>query len=299
MSDTSVVGFIGLGQMGTPMVSHLLEAGFSVIAFDVSDAAVASAAEAGATPAAAAADVAARARTIILMLPDSNVVERVVDDLAPGLAQGSVIIDMSSSEPARTRQLAAGLAGRGVALIDAPVSGGVTAARAGTLTIMVGGDQEVVESVRPVLEAMGRIQLAGPVGAGHAVKALNNLMSATHLWITSEAMIAAERFGLDVSAVLSIVNGSSGRSGSTENKWPNFVLPGTYDSGFRLRLMLKDMRIALALAEELGAPSGLGAAAERFWSEAADALDEAADHTEVAAYLREADETAREKEEAR
>jgi 3-hydroxyisobutyrate dehydrogenase len=124
------------------------------------------------------------------------------------------------------------------------------------------------------------------VGAGDAVKALNNLMSATHLLVTSEAMEAARRFGLDAATVLDVVNTSSGRSGSTQNKWPNFILPETYDSGFGLRLMLKDMRIALSLAESLGAPRELSRRAVDLWDEAAQALDPAADHTEVARWLR-------------
>ncbi|WP_396659484.1 NAD-binding protein [Microbacterium sp.] len=125
----------------------------------------------------------------------------------------------------------------------------------------------------------------GPVGAGHAMKALNNLLSATHLWITSEAMIAGERFGLDPQTMLAVFNGSSGRSGSTENKWPNFILPGRYDSGFGLRLMLKDMRIAVALAEQVGVPSRLGADTVDLWAEAAADLGEHADHTEVAKWV--------------
>jgi 3-hydroxyisobutyrate dehydrogenase len=151
---------------------------------------------------------------------------------------------------------------------------------------MVGGSDDVVEHVRPVLEHLGNPVHAGPVGAGHAVKALNNLLSATHLLVTSEAMIVGQRFGLDPNVMLSIFNASSGRSGSTQNKWPNFVLTKTYDSGFGLRLMLKDMRIAVQLSEQTGAPSELGADAVELWSRAADALPESADHTEIARWLK-------------
>jgi 3-hydroxyisobutyrate dehydrogenase len=192
---------------------------------------------------------------------------------------------MSSSEPNTTRRLAADLNGRGVALVDAPVSGGVKGAVAGTLTIMVGGTDDDVEKVTPLLLALGKPVRAGEVGAGHAVKALNNLLSATHLWVTSEVMEVGRRFGLEPEAMLTIFNGSSGRSGSTENKWPNFILPGTYDSGFGLGLMVKDMRIAVGLSEETGAPSRLGANAVDLWAEAADALGPTADHTEVARWI--------------
>jgi len=128
----------------------------------------------------------------------------------------------------------------------------------------------------------------GPLGAGDAVKALNNLLSATHLWVTSEAILVGERFGLDPDVLLSVLNTSSGRSGSTDNKWPNFILPGTFDSGFSLQLMLKDMRIAVDLARRTGLPSRLGEDAVRLWAEAADSLAATADHTEVARYLRRA-----------
>jgi 3-hydroxyisobutyrate dehydrogenase len=125
----------------------------------------------------------------------------------------------------------------------------------------------------------------GPIGSGDAVKALNNLLSAAHLWVTSEAMLVGQRFGIDPQALLEVFNASSGRSGSTENKWPNFILPGSFDSGFALQLMLKDMRIATRLARECGLPSRLGESAVELWAEAASELDPAADHTEVARYL--------------
>ncbi len=174
------------------------------------------------------------------MLPDPAVVRRVVADLLPGIAPGSVVVDMSSSEPLVTRELAAEAAGHGVTLVDAPVSGGVAGAVSGRLTIMAGGAPGDVRRVRGLLDVLDpRVVPVGDVGAGHAVKALNNLLSTTHLLATCEAMAAAE-FGLDVPTVLGAINSCSGRSGFTENKWPNFIVPGTFDSGFSLRLMLKD-----------------------------------------------------------
>ena len=170
----------------------------------------------------------------------------------------------------------------GASLIDAPVSGGVKGAMQGTLTVMVGGDVTVVEDSRALLETFGRVVHVGDVGAGHAVKALNNLMSATHLWITGEAMVAGERFGLRPEVMLEVFNSSSGKSGSTENKWPNFILTESYNTGFALRLMLKDMRIATALAEQVGAPGALGSYARDLWDTASQGLPATADHTEVA-----------------
>jgi 3-hydroxyisobutyrate dehydrogenase len=218
------------------------------------------------------------------MLPNSDIVEATVS--AGNFGHGTIVVDMSSSEPLRTRSLAASLAKDGVTLVDAPVSGGVTRARSGELTIMTGGDQADLDRIAPLLAHLGTTTRAGAVGSGHAVKALNNLLSATHLLVTSEAILAGERFGLDPATMLSIFNRSSGKSGSTENKWPNFILPETYASGFGLRLMLKDMRIAVGLADQVGAPDPLGHAAAELWAKAAEELDAGADHTEIVNWLR-------------
>ena len=277
----AAVGYVGLGRMGTPMATRLAEAGYRVQGYDVSEQAVRSWAERaeGACPAASLDAAAAGAAAVILMLPDSAVVRSVLAGLV--LAPGTVVVDMSSSEPLVTRELA-----RRVTLVDAPVSGGVAGAVSGALTIMAGGAPADVQRVRPLLDVLGaRVVHCGDVGAGHAVKALNNLLSATHLLATSEAMTAAAEFGLDVPTVLAAINTSSGRSGSTENKWPNFIVPRTFDSGFSLRLMLKDMRIALGLAEAAGTPAALSAAATSLWAEAAQALPADADHTEIARWL--------------
>ena len=282
----AAVGFVGLGRMGTPMATRLAEAGYRVQGYDVSEQAVRSWAERaeGACPAASLDATAAGAAAVILMLPDSAVVRSVLDGLV--LAPGTVVVDMSSSEPLVTRELAAGIARGGATLVDAPVSGGVAGAVSGALTIMAGGAPADVRRVRPLLDVLGaRVVHCGDVGAGHAVKALNNLLSATHLLATSEAMTAAAEFGLDVPTVLAAINTSSGRSGSTENKWPNFIVPRTFDSGFSLRLLLKDMRIALGLAEAAGTPAALSAAAVSLWAEAAQALPADADHTEIARWL--------------
>ena len=172
-------------------------------------------------------------------------------------------------------------------MLDAPVSGGVSGAETGKLTIMVGGDAADVAEAKPYLAALGRVVHVGPIGSGHAVKALNNLLSATHLWATSEAMLIGERFGIDPEVMLSVFNSSSGRSGSTENKWPNFILPGTFDSGFGLRLMLKDMGIAVQLADQVGVPEPSGSCALDLWDRASQGLPPTADHTEIARWLAE------------
>jgi 3-hydroxyisobutyrate dehydrogenase len=284
MNET--VGFVGLGNMGGPMSARLVRAGFRVNGFDPAADARDALTEAGGTAVPKLAGAVAGAATVVLMLPNSDIVSATVRDEGFVAGPGTVVVDMSSSEPLRTRELAAELKERGVTLLDAPVSGGVTRARAGTLTIMTGGDPTDLARVSPVLSAMGTTTRAGDVGSGHAVKALNNLLSATHLLVTSEAMLAGEKFGLDPEVMLEIFNRSSGRSGSTENKWPDFILPGTFDSGFGLRLMLKDMGIAVGLAEQVGTPDPLGRAATELWARAAEVLEAGADHTEIVNWLR-------------
>lgn len=285
----ATIGFVGLGNMGTPMAMRLIDAGYRVQVFDLSEDARGRVVSAGGIDAPNLAAVATNADAIILMLPDSRVVSSVLADagFAEALRAGTTVVDMSSSEPLRTQELAAELETRGIHMIDAPVSGGVAGAIAGTLTIMIGGSDDDVERVRPVLEILGRLLHAGRVGSGHAIKALNNLLSATHLLATSEAMEAGRRFGLDPEVMLAIFNGSSGRSGSTENKWPKFVIPKTYNSGFGLRLMLKDMKIAVQLAEQSGAPIELGIDAVELWARAAAELPPQADHTEIARWISE------------
>ncbi|MFI7449123.1 NAD(P)-dependent oxidoreductase [Nonomuraea sp. NPDC049714] len=283
------MGFVGLGNMGLPMVRRLIAAGYRVNGYDRAEAASEALVAAGGTAVPAASATARDAEAVVLMLPDSAAVEAVMDGdgLLQAAASGTVVIDMGSSRPLNTRALAARAALRGVRLVDAPVSGGVKGAGNGTLTVMAGGEPADVDRVRPLLEAVGRRVLhLGPAGAGHVLKALNNLMSATHLLLTSEAMLAGQRFGLDPATMLEAVNGSSGRSGSTERKWPDHILPETFDSGFGLRLMLKDMRIGVELAEATGVTPRLGRAATELWSDAADHLPPTADHTEIVNRLR-------------
>jgi 3-hydroxyisobutyrate dehydrogenase len=275
--------------MGIPMARRLLEAGYALEGYDVAaPARAALEAVPGARTVERLTDLAADSEVVILMLPGSAVVEHVLVDagLLQALPSGTLLVDMSSSEPSRTRLLAERAAAQGVTMIDAPVSGGVRGAEAGTLTIMVGGSEDAAGRARPILEVLGsRVLPAGSVGAGHAVKALNNLMSASHLLASSEALLAGIGFGLDPAVVLDIVNGSSGRSGSTQTKWPDFVLTESFGSGFGMRLMLKDMRIALDLAHETGTPARLAEAAVELWSEAVEALPETADHTEIVRWL--------------
>jgi 3-hydroxyisobutyrate dehydrogenase len=281
---STAIGFVGLGNMGAVMSARLVAAGFTVHGFDISPTARGALAEAGGLPHDTLGDAVRDATVVILMLPSSDVVEAVVRDpqFTPA---GTTVIDMGSSEPSRTRALAAELGQREITLIDAPVSGGVAGARSGRLTIMVGADQAAVDRLRPVFAPIGDPVSVGGVGAGHAVKALNNLLSATHLLSTAEVMAAGQRFGLDPRVMIDVFNRSSGQSRSTSSKWPDFVLPGTFNSGFALALMVKDMRIALGLAEQVGAADRLSRSVLEIWAAAADALPPTADQTELAAWV--------------
>ena len=292
MSDSPAptsVGFWGLGNMGGPMARRLLAAGIRVLGFDVSSAARERFAAAGGVVLDGPEPL-GEVGALILMLPNSDIVESVLtgpEGMLASVRPGTVIVDMSSSEPLRTRELATKVEAAGARFVDAPVSGGVKGAVNGTLTIMVGGEQADIDRVTDVLTVLGTPAHVGPIGAGHALKSINNLMSAAHLWVTSEAMLTGVAFGLDPSTMLDAINTSSGRSGSTQVKWPNFIVPETYNSGFGLSLMLKDMKIATGLAERLGIPHSVSDVVVDAWSRASSDLGPTADHTEVAKWLRE------------
>jgi 3-hydroxyisobutyrate dehydrogenase len=277
MTQPKRVGFIGLGMMGAPMVQCLAARGFELY-LDDADAARADtlATQTGGQRLqdgnAAALDV------LITMLPNSAIVEHVLlgggaHGWASRLASGAVVIDMSSSEPERSRRLA---------YLDAPVSGGVKKAKEGTLAILVGGRAEVLARCRPVLEAMGTSVLhIGSAGAGHAAKALNNYVSAAALAATVEALHIAQRFGIEPEVMTDVLNASTGRSNTSENKVKQFMLSGTYASGFALQLMNKDLKIARTLAQSVGYPMTLGVTCTALWDEAAQRSTPATDHTEM------------------
>ncbi len=291
-------GFVGVGTMGAPMVHCLARNGYPVCLFDTSAAALQVAAQRDNLPVAdSLADLGARSELVFLMLPNSAIVRTVclaTGGLAANMAHGSIIVDMSSSDPIETRKLGTELSGSGITLLDAPVSGGVAKARAGTLAIIMGGDDDAaMNQVTPVLESMGTVYRAGALAAGHATKALNNYVSASGLAAACEALIIGREFGLDPARMTEIINASTGRNNSTENKIAQFVLSEDFKSaGFSLGLMAKDIGLAAGLAQSVGKPlPGVALAAET-WQKARDALDTDADHTEIYRYLN-ADQTPR------
>jgi 3-hydroxyisobutyrate dehydrogenase len=286
MTQKKRIGFIGLGMMGAPMVQCLVNAGFELYIDDAD----ATRADTLATQTGAqrlTRDNAASLDVLITMLPNSAIVESVLlgggsDGWASRLAEDAVVIDMSSSEPERSRKLGAVLEERGLAYLDAPVSGGVKKAKEGTLAILVGGRAEVLTQCMPVLEAMGKSILhIGGAGSGHAAKALNNYVSAVGLAATVEALLVAQRFGIEPDVMTDVLNASSGRSNTSENNVKQFMLSGTFASGFALQLMNKDLKIAHALAQSVGYPMTLGDTVTAVWGEAAQRSTPATDHTEM------------------
>ena len=289
------IGFIGIGTMGTPMATNLVKAGYKLVIYDADAAhanALASTHEV--EVAGSLAEIGRSCPTVITMLPDGKVVREVLcgrsDDFADcvgtGLQRGALVIDMSSSSPLGTRELGAILEARGVRLIDAPVSNGVRGAIAATLAIMVGGDRALFEQCRPLFEKLGsQVFYAGPLGAGHAIKALNNYVSAAGLVAACEAVVAGRGFGLDPGVIVDILNASSGMNNTTKNKVKQFMLSGAFNAGFTTGLMAKDVRTALEVAAAMGGSARMAQHTANMWNDAERALGAASDHTAIFKYL--------------
>jgi 3-hydroxyisobutyrate dehydrogenase len=249
------VAFLGLGAIGAPMAAHLVRAGHSLTIWNrTAERAVTSdAAAAGARVAASAADAVHGADIVITCLPESADVADLLaangHAMRDALRAGTLLVDCTSGDPGTSRTIAAELVARGVQFIDAPVSGGVAGAVAGTLTVMVGGAAADLERARPVLEAFaGKIVHCGAIGAGHALKAVNNALLALHIWSTAEGLVAAMNAGVAPQVALDVINASSGRSNASMNLFPERVLTGAFPRTFRLALLDKDARIAADLA---------------------------------------------------
>lgn len=266
------VGFVGVGNIGWPMCVNIAKSGFPVVAYDTSPMVLTSLEGTEVEAAESLTEVAHAAEVCVLSLPNSSVVEDVVlgkGGLLEGLSEGNAVIDTSSSRPSSTREVARRLREKGIEMLDAPVSGGVSRAEQGDLTAMVGGESEVFEKRRAVLEAFSsKIFYAGGSGAGHMAKAVNNLVSATTLASAAEAVLLGERAGLDPETLVQIINSSSGRSNSTEVKFPRYVLNHAFDDGFAISLMNKDVKIALETASELGFPTVMGSIVGQVWQAA-------------------------------
>lgn len=289
---TKRVGFVGIGNMGWPMAANLVRGGHALIVFDINlDQGKRFADEHKATQAKNLQELGAAADIVVTMLPDGKVVRHLMLEMDNGglvrsLAPGSLLIDMSSSDPIGTRTLGTDLQPYGIQVIDAPVSGGLVGARDATLTIMIGADApDAIERARPVLAALGkRLIGTGPLGSGHAMKSLNNYVAGAGFAAAAEALIIGERFGLDPAVMIEILNVSTGRNFSTQTVIGAEVLSRRFASGFALALLAKDIQIAAALARGLNLDAPLVQLSNHRWSEALAGLGAGKDFTEAFRY---------------
>ena len=268
------VAFIGLGVMGKLMATNLAKK-YKVRSYDLN----------GSGNCRTARAAAEGSEVLITMVPNGNDVRDAVLDALPGLKRGAVVVDMSSSDPAGTLALGKVLKANRIAMVDAPVSGARFKAKDGTLAIMVGGEKPAVNKVMPVLQTMGtEIFYCGKLGAGHAVKALNNYLGAAGTLAGFEALLIAQRFGLDPKPMIAAINASTGRNSTTVRKIPQDILTGAYASGFKLSLMAKDVGIAAELARGLRVNTPFLKETLKHWKAAQKELSRNADHTEIYKY---------------
>ena len=257
------LGFVGIGRMGGPMATRLLDAGHQVSVFDRSEAALAPVVARGARRAASAADVASRAEIVLASLPTPDIV-RTAALGEDGVIHGTAVktfVDLSTTGPRVAATVAAGLAQRGIVAVDAPVSGGVLGAKNGTLSVMVSGPRAAFDALQPILACFGKLFFVGEgPGMAQTMKLVNNLLAACSLAVTCEGMVMGVKAGLDPKVMIDVLNVSSGRSSATQDKFPRAVLPRSFDFGFATGLSHKDVRLCLEEADALGVPMIVGSA---------------------------------------
>ena len=288
MAET--IGFVGIGNMGWHMAGNLVKAGHAVIVHDLNAEMMQRfTGEMQGRSAATLADLGEKCSVIITMLPNGNDVRTVMLDdrgLAESLDEGALLIDMSSSDPVGTRELGKELSARGLQFVDAPVSGGVPGARDATLAIMIGADDKTaIDRALPILNDLGKkLFQTGPLGSGHAMKALNNVVAGSIFIAMTEGLLTGRKFGLDPNVMLEIINASTGRSFTSEYVFAEHILNGKFATGFNLDLLSKDVRIAADLARTIKADAPLLQLASQRWQEAAHALGTGHDFTEAYRY---------------
>ena len=272
------IGFVGLGVMGGAMAGHLAKGGHALILYDIAPKAAQKVARRhkGARAVRSPSEVAEASEVVFTMLPEGNAVRECVlgpDGLAAGFKPGAILVDTSSAEPWLTRETAARLAEQGVSMVDAPVSGASEGARSATLVFMCGGEAAALKKVRPLLGLMGKhVFHLGPAGSGHAMKTVNNLATALTALGTAEAMLIGKAYGLKPSAMLDVINVSTGRSFVSEVRLGPQVIERRFDDAFRLALMLKDVSIANKLADAQGLGVPVSALGEQLWRAANTAM---------------------------
>ena len=275
------VGFIGVGKMGGPMAGRLLDAGHTLTLFDRSEAPMRPLVQRGARKAASAAAVAAEVETVLVSLPTPDIVRQVAEAM-PAKARLRTFVDLSTTGPRMARQVAELLAAKGIAAVDAPVSGGVAGAEKGTLAVMVSGPQELRAALEPLLKVFGRVFYLGEKpGLGQTMKLANNLLSATAMAISSEAIVMGVKAGLDARTMIDVINVSSGRNTATQDKFPKSILPRSFDFGFTNGLMHKDVKLCVEEAEAMGVPMWVGSAVRQLWAYSASRMGADTDFTSV------------------
>ena len=279
MAET--VGFIGLGNMGTPMATRLLEAGYGLVVFDTRDDVAAPLVERGAKRASSAADVGAQAETVLVSLPTPDIVQKVVGQVAEG-GRAKTVVDLSTTGPKVGAQIAAELKVRDMTFVDCPVSGGVGGAKAGTLAVMVSCPRETFDRLEPMLKNIGKVFFIGEApGSAQMMKLCNNLMSAAAMAISAEAITAGVKAGIDPAVMVDVINVSSGMNTATTQKFPKSILNRRFDYGFATGLMFKDVRLCLEAAEAMDLDLETAKAVRSVWQKMNDAFGPESDFTRI------------------
>jgi len=286
-----LLGFVGVGRMGGPMANRLLDAGYRLCVYDVSDEATRPLVARGAELAASPAEVASMAETVFISLPTPDVVREVALAGNGGLINGSTlrtVIDLSTTGPGVATEVASKLAERKIAWVDSPVSGGVTGAKAGTLAVMVSCPTPAYQKLEPVLKVFGKLFHAGEKpGLAQTAKLANNLLAATAMVATSEVMAMGVKAGLDAKVLIDIINASSGRNSASQDKFPRAILPRTFDFGFATGLSYKDVRLCVEEAEAMGVPMVVGGAVREMLAVTRARFGAGSDFTYIAKVLEE------------
>jgi 3-hydroxyisobutyrate dehydrogenase-like beta-hydroxyacid dehydrogenase len=278
------IGMVGVGRMGGPMARRLLAAGYELVISDTNQSAVDPLVAMGAKSVASPKAVADEVEVVLMSLPMPDVVS-LVSIGANGLVHGSavkVVVDLSTTGPRTVSKIAKDLKDKAMTMIDSPVSGGVAGATKGTLAVMVSGDLDTYNQIKPILENIGKLFYVGEEpGMGQTMKIINNLISVTGLAITSEAMVMGAKAGLDADAMIDVINAGSGRNSASSDKFPNFVLPRTFDFGFAIGLSAKDVKLCLEEGTAMGVPMPIGQSVVDFVTRVRDTYGEGADMTEM------------------
>jgi 3-hydroxyisobutyrate dehydrogenase-like beta-hydroxyacid dehydrogenase len=286
------IGFIGIGNMGRPMSSRLIEHGYKLVAHDIRSEAMAQVVAKGATAAKSPRDVAEKARIVIMSLPTPEVVEDVVlgpNGIIRGAGSDSIVIELSTTGPKVVQKIDNAFREKGIKLLDAPVSGGAWGAERGTLSVMAAGDEGVFQTCRDILGIIGNnvFYLGANPGIGQVMKLMNNLLSCNAIAATIEVMVLGVKAGLDPEKALEVLNVSTGRNTATLEKFPRFILPRTFNSGFALEFTYKDLRLAIEMAEFYGVPMFLGNMAKQIWGYAVSRGGGKKDNMEIIKYIEE------------